>query len=697
MKSGESSWQTWRLVGALALLVAAVIAQGESGLASFRVVDEAGKPVAGVRVRARLPLEVAYSDLDRKSFDGKSDANGEVVIEGLPVGRPVIAEINAPKMIGAQSVVTIARRKAGVDATSPEPVIMLTPGRSVRVRVTAVDGRPIGGAEIRLLPLLESRLDPRGHVDRDATSGSTRVVLADTSGVAVIDKLPAGPITCEVRAEGFDSQLDVIEPQASPATVDFRLARDPSPPPATMPWLGSIGTALETAKKGTLPVLVAMTMDGERANDSLPVFHYRDREVTRVARRFPMLLSSAFGNGGVHAPGVDHAQQNGLCARYGSVDCHAHQAIERWARARFIDPNEPFEVPRHIILGPEGEVLIHRVYYLAERDLLRLLVRGLRLVNPRIAADLARARLAPIVTDLQAADGTCRARGMDALALLVNSGDEHAVALLADLVPAKVPAPDRLMIVNRIFVDAIEFTTSAISGLLQDPDASVRRRLLQRIAASSKASELLEPALSALRDGDAGVRAAALEALGVEARDGLLVVGAADAGRRWRIFEELLRAEAADHLSGLTEALRSGDDEGRNRLLRAIAAKVATDGGAARVLLTRAGDADPGAVYALRLASRSSLPATAVRDVVLRQAGSPCELVAQEAMRILGARESGVDAEVLERGLRHPSKAVNVEAALGLARRGRSDVRSLLQREARDPEFAEAIRAVLGN
>ena len=54
-----------------------------------------------------------------------------------------------------------------------------------------------------------------------------------------------------------------------------------------------------------------------------------------------------------------------------------------------IGPDVTFQVPRHIFITPGGEVLMHRTYYLSERDLIRMVVRALRHVRPGRATELA--------------------------------------------------------------------------------------------------------------------------------------------------------------------------------------------------------------------------------------------------------------------------------------------------------------------
>jgi len=168
-----------------------------------------------------------------------------------------------------------------------------------------------------------------------------------------------------------------------------------------------------------------MTMDNERANDWMAGHHFKDPEVVRVARELPILLASAFGPGGIMTEEVDHRVENGVSTRYGHIHPRVYQAVERYASANLV-MLESFQVPREIFVTTSGRELIHRTYYLTERDLVRLMLRAARFTQTELPLKLARQRLAQLTRDLAASDDAVRGRAVDHLILLANSGDEHA-------------------------------------------------------------------------------------------------------------------------------------------------------------------------------------------------------------------------------------------------------------------------------
>jgi hypothetical protein len=663
-----------------------------------RVVGEDGRPVRAAAVHGRLPFPPAYSALERTDFNAITDQEGLAVIKDVPADAPVVVELRPAGMVPAQSPVLFPiRQPAPEGLVAVAETVTVSAGRSLRVLVEA-EGRPVQGAAVNLLPLVEPRLDFGGHASRDTTRGSIRGAVTDAAGAAAFDALPANPITCEVRAPGMLTQLLVVEaPKTGSKPVRVKLLPDPDPPGKDVPWRTSIDAATEEARRVGRPVFLVMTMDGERANDWMAGHHYHDPEVVRVAREVVPILSSAFGEGGVGAdPG--HVEVGGKCARYGTIPCRFHQQIELVARTSLMGTRTEFEVPRHLAATPAGEPIFHRVFYLSERDLVRLVVRALRVVAPEPALRLARERLSPVLDDLLHADGGVRKRGAAALALLASSGDEHAAALVQNLPALGLLPATRAEIAGALHPSGLTSPGLTLAALLQDPEPDVRRALFQRMGEIAGVEDVLDRLASELSRPDPQAREVLLRALGVERRGEELRVPAPATGNRWRIVEELVDQPESPRIQGLDDVLRDVALYGRNRIFRALGRRAAADPGAQELLIRAA--KGPNAVVALRAIARAASQAKPqsplVKALVEAALGSE-DLAREEALRGLASLTVPVDPEVPMASLAHPSRAVRIQAALALWRRGNRAGEAVLFAATGDLELGDEVRAALRN
>jgi hypothetical protein len=338
------------------------------------------------------------------------------------------------------------------------------------------------------------------------------------------------------------------------------------------------------------------------------------------------------------------------------------------------------------------------VFFLSERDLLRLIVRALRVSAPAAGLRVARERLAAIVDDLGHADVQVRKRAARSLALLVNSGDEHAAAIVQSLGALGLPAATRVEIVEELHPGAPTSPEVTLAGILKDPDREVRRALFARAHELVDVDPMLDQLASELRGADGTAREALLKALDVERKGDELRIRSAAARNRWRIAEELIETPEAGRVQGLEDLLREVDPPARHRLLRALGRRAVADL-AAQDLLARAvkGPSPVAALRALAPAAAALKPPSAPLRALVEAVHAPDALVCEEALRGLACCGAPVDLELLAGMLSHASIPVRIEAALALWRRGDRRGQAVLFAATTDREFGEEVRAAVRN
>ncbi len=658
---------------------------------AVKVTDAGGEPRPGVSVRIRLPMAVAYSALERATLSGESGADGVAVITGLPPHHPVAAEAMGA-VAGIQSDVgtSTAPFRGGV-APSPGLNLVVDEGRSVTMTVRDGHGRPIQGAELRVLPLVEPMLDFGGGVVEERQDGGVRTARTDAEGAVSWSELPHSRLTCEVRAPGWRSAMVLFG--ANDRAVDVALQPDEDPPGVALRWRSSIPAAFRESAETGLPLMISMAMDGERANDWMAAHHFRDPEIIRVTRELPVVLTNVFGPGGVPS-GISHEERDGVCSRYGGIPCAAHQSGEQWCRDELIGPGVAFQVPRHIFLSPDGEELMHRAYYLSERDLVWMVVRALRHIKPERATDLARVRLARLRHRLVSLDPARRAAAAADLVALINSGDEYAVALLADLVPSGVSPSIRVAVARGIIVDAVRFCDSALRPLMADPDPLVRQAMVAGVARARPSDALVRLCERSVVDQDARVASSARNAIGVGVRANNLVVLRPTEGERWRLVDRLVRARGAVEVDGLATVLGRGAPTARNRVIRTLAREAEHDPRAMKLLLKEARRPGLPALAALR-ALRAHPPSgqrEALDGIMDLHFGGASALLREEAMHLAGVIRTAASADLLRDGVEDWEPRVQVAAALALVAWRDEACVPVLLRWADDPVMGEDIR-----
>ncbi|HEX3127751.1 MAG TPA: carboxypeptidase-like regulatory domain-containing protein [Thermoanaerobaculia bacterium] len=182
--------------------------------ASGRVVDSAGRPVEGARVRLYLPSwEGEVEDFEaRLPLETVSGADGRFVFPHLAARRcdlHVAREDLAPRLVSDLEI----PGKAGLFDLGD---IRLEPGAAIEGRVLDEDGRPIEGAEVGFY--FSSELEA---IDDHPPA------YAGPDGSFILRALPAGDrYRLWIRAEGFVSQdaPDVVPPTPEPLRIQLRRA-----------------------------------------------------------------------------------------------------------------------------------------------------------------------------------------------------------------------------------------------------------------------------------------------------------------------------------------------------------------------------------------------------------------------------------------------------------------------------------------
>jgi HEAT repeat protein len=652
---------------------------------AIRVLDGDGRPAAGIPVEARIPAAVPYTAVERTVLRAPTGADGTAMIEGIPPGMAVVPEIQRPDAAPIQGDPVKAHPFRGEGAQVAS--VVLGADRRVEVRVEDGHGRPLAGARVRILPLVEPRLDPGGPTEDRPDRPREWVGTTTAEGWASFPGLPAGRLLCEARAAGRRPVLDLLSPERTSVVLD--LAWDPEPPLESVPWSPSVAEAWEEARRTGLPILFSMAMDGERANDRLAHAHFRDPEVVRVLREFPAVLASVFGPGGVSA-GPDHREEEGLCTRYGAIPCAAHQAAEPYCVGEFLEPGIPFSVPRQILVSADGRILAHRVYYLGERELIGLALSALREAPGDAAMRLARERLRPLLSRLLAGD----AAAAGDLAVLANSGDEHAVTLVAGLEGLGVPGGQRRRIVEHLILGGRRAASFLLEALLSDPDPEVRAQALGLAGDAPFGAPVAAALLRAAGDPAPAVRQRARGALGIDrgpesaierpdlAALGPAILAAAGGEDRVEVWPPPAMVLPPGAVAAGMEVIARGASRPgfAHLLLRAAHDPRFEVAASALLLLGEAPFGDEARIHA--------------EAAILRGLAHEEPLLREAALRAAWRRDPR-DRDRVRAALRDPHPGIRAWASIALARSGDLSALPQVLEAVRDPEHEAAARDVL--
>ena len=139
-------------------------------------------------------------------------------------------------------------------------------------------------------------------------------------------------------------------------------------------WAVSIEAGLADAKAKGQALMVALNMDKERGNQQMVDEVYTSPEFHEAAKHCVVAVASLF----------QHPKRGAVCARFGTVTCAQHQAIEKIVRHDWLGrgPKDDVESPRHTFVSPEGKILFQRIWTVDAPTLAALMKRASELCTP---------------------------------------------------------------------------------------------------------------------------------------------------------------------------------------------------------------------------------------------------------------------------------------------------------------------------
>ena len=144
-------------------------------------------------------------------------------------------------------------------------------------------------------------------------------------------------------------------------------------------WAASLEAGLAGAKAKGQALMVALNMDRERGNQQMVDEVYTSAEFHEAAKLSVIAVASLFQH-----PSKRDAGGAMVCARFGSVTCAQHRAIEKIVRQDWLGrgPKDEIESPRHIFVSPAGKILFQRVWTMDAPALAALMKRASELCTP---------------------------------------------------------------------------------------------------------------------------------------------------------------------------------------------------------------------------------------------------------------------------------------------------------------------------
>jgi len=169
----------------------------------------------------------------------------------------------------------------------------------------------------------------------------------------------------------------------------------PQGAPTKLVWQRDWTVACDTARNESKPLLVCVMKDSEPACVEMMEKLYSDSTVARRMAGFILVPCSPsthdliqIEKDGVQVPS---------CPRFQGTLCSEHQALERELRERFLDPakkdspaKQELIVPRHVVMGSDGKVLLDRPYQMRREGFLEFLNEALALAKAPPGAPIPR-------------------------------------------------------------------------------------------------------------------------------------------------------------------------------------------------------------------------------------------------------------------------------------------------------------------
>lgn len=192
---------------------------------SGRVLDPAGRPLAGARVAARGYARILPEVAARDDALAETDALGRFTLVGL---RP---DVSHALVVRAPGCAELVREVPVRDAPEPAELGDLELARGALLAGSVIDaaGAPVGGArvELRLLDLVppasSTPADPGARPDL-----GHRALRTDVAGLFHFEELPAGSYELRVRRDRGVLTALTLDLRAAEELGDVRLALPPT-------------------------------------------------------------------------------------------------------------------------------------------------------------------------------------------------------------------------------------------------------------------------------------------------------------------------------------------------------------------------------------------------------------------------------------------------------------------------------------
>ena len=303
-------------------------------------------------------------------------------------------------------------------------------------------------------------------------------------------------------------------------------------------WCGDFDEAFEQAREAGLPVMVFITKNGDKTNEDIARVTMRHPDVVRESRNFVCLVS---------CPGT-HASVDGVCDRFGNLDCAAHASVERRVRGELLQ-TASVRCPQWIFYASDGKtVLLRHVWTLSSSELRGKMREAHRLSKKGVAPD-AKDPLFGAVT--KRAMGGHMERRREALDSLVTMGDKRVVAFMRAATSSRSSRLRRLEAIMAMGESGHERFVASLIDLLGSRDATTRSHAavaLEKIGDAAAATPLFQ---ALKRETKAEVRSNLLRAMLVCSDDEVL---------REATKLVLKRGARLDRLSGLWAASQVSPD-----------------------------------------------------------------------------------------------------------------------------------------
>lgn len=174
-------------------------------------------------------------------------------------------------------------------------------------------------------------------------------------------------------------QAVLLLPLLASAAPQLKDSGPLSPSAAGIQWCENYADTLARGAAESKVVMLALNMDGERANNTMAQITYKDREVVGLTAEVLCVVGSAYTH-----------NSSGTCSRFGTVSCADHQTVEKASRSGELarDPGGLSIAPQHVFIGPDGKVILSVPYLISKAELSWCLVEAQRSLDPEIKLKL---------------------------------------------------------------------------------------------------------------------------------------------------------------------------------------------------------------------------------------------------------------------------------------------------------------------